>query len=687
LKAGLTSFDIAALVWELKQKIKDARIGKIYQVNSTTLLFKLHRPAEALPHLLIESGKRIHLTSYVVQKPPRPPAFCMALRKSLESGRIIDLNQQEFERTVIFQIHNRGQEFHLIIELFGEGNIILVGSENKILHALVYKKMRDRNILRGESFRFAPSSGKNPFEISRETFDEIKKFGQLEIVKALTKFLSIGGLYAEEILLRAGIDKRSPCEALGRHELDKIFNQLQLILSSLKGGRFEPCIIIDEKGEWVDVTPIKLKKYEHFRTKGYTRFNEALDEFYMETLLELEKAEAARTYERQLARLRRVLKRQQEMLEDTKNVIQQNRRFGELIYAHLGELQLLRQRILHEKKSGKPWKLIVSKLQKEREKGNTPARYFETLDSKQHILTVTLEDIKLQLDITRSVQASAAKFYEKVKKAQKKLEGAQKALEETKTKIEQLQQKKRQVAKEVKPPPVKREKAWYEKFRWFFSSDNLLVIGGKDATTNEILIKKHMEPHDIVFHADIIGAPFVLLKTEGKTPSDHSIKEAAQFAASYSRAWKETFATIDVYWVHPEQVSKTPPSGHFLRKGSFMIRGAKNYLRNVPLTVAIGVQVNDYARIIGGPPEAISKHAKVYVEIVPGEEKSSRLAKKIRQLLAEKAPKDWRKRILEISIQEIQAFIPSGKGNIKISEKLHRMVLCFMSSLLFSVLL
>lgn len=671
MKAGLTSFDIAALVWELKQKIKDARIGKIYQVNPATLLFKLHRPAETLPHLLIESGKRMHLTSYIVQKPHRPPAFCMALRKSLENGRIIDINQHEFERTVTFKIHNRGQEFHLIIELFGEGNIILVGSENKILHALVYKEMRDRNILRGESFKFAPPSGKNPFKASRETFDEIKKFGQLEIVKALTKFLSIGGLYAEEILLRAGINKRSPCEALGRHELDKIFNQLQFILSSLKDGRFEPHIVIDEKDEWVDVTPIKLKKYEHFQTRAYTRFNEALDEFYMETRLKLEKAEATCAYERQLARLQRVLKKQQKMLEDTKKAIQQNRRLGELIYTHLGELQLLRQRILDEKKSGKPWKHIVSELQKERAKGITPARYFETLDSKQRILTVTLEDIKLQLDITRSVQASAAGFYERVKKAQKKLEGAKKALEETKTKIGQLQWKKQQVVKEVKPLPVRREKAWYEKFRWFFSSDNLLVIGGKDATTNEILIKKHMEPHDIVFHADIVGAPFVLLKTEGKPPSDQSLKEAAQFAASYSRAWKETFATIDVYWVHPEQVSKTPPSGQSLRKGSFMIRGAKKYLRKVKLTVAIGVQIDDYAKIIGGPPEAISKHAKVYVEIVPGEEKSSRLARKIRQLLAEKAPKDWRKRILETPLQEIQAFIPSGKGNIKTSEKLH----------------
>ncbi|MFB0514001.1 MAG: fibronectin-binding domain-containing protein, partial [Candidatus Bathyarchaeia archaeon] len=118
-----------------------------------------------------------------------------------------------------------------------------------------------------------------------------------------------------------------------------------------------------------------------------------------------------------------------------------------------------------------------------------------------------------------------------------------------------------------------------------------------------------------------------------------------------------------------KQVSKSPPSGQYLKKGSFMIRGAKNYIRNVPLAVAIGVQIKDHARIIGGPPGAISKYTRVYVEIVPGEQKSSQLAKQIRRILAEKAPKDRRKQILEVSLEEIQVFIPSGRGNLNLSKK------------------
>ncbi len=665
MKTELSSFDVAALVLELRQRMKDARIGKIYQINHTTLLFKLRRPREPSRNLLIESGKRMHLTSYVLQKPQRPPSFCMALRKNLENGIIADIQQHEFERTIAIKISTKEGEFQLITEFFGEGNITLVNPENKILHALIYKKMRDRNILRRENFEYAPSSGKNPIEMSRKDLDEIRDFGQQEIVKALTKFLSIGGLYAEEILLRAKINKNSPCEALEEQDLDKIFAQLQFLLSSLKAGKLEPHIMVDEKGNWVDVTPIRLKRYEHLQTKAYGNFNDALDEFYTKTKLKKEVAQATREFERELAKLQRILEKQQKTLEDSKVDVLRNKKLGDLVYSHFGELQLLQQRIMSEKQSGKEWKQIVSDLQEKKEKELVPARYFLALDSAHRILTVSLNDSTLQLGLTRSVQSNAAKFYERAKKAQRRFEGAEKAVRETRTKIEELSQKKQQIVKVQKPPQIRREKAWYEKFRWFHSSDGFLVIGGKDASTNEILIKRHMESHDIVFHADIVGAPFVLIKTEGKTSTEQSLNEAAQFAASYSRAWKEMLGTVNVFWVNPQQVSKSPPSGQYLKKGAFMIHGTKNYIRNVPLTITIGVQIEDHAQIIGGPPEAISKHTKSYVEIVPGEHKSSQLAKQIRRILAEKTSKDKRKQILEVPLEEIQAFIPSGRGSIK----------------------
>jgi hypothetical protein len=125
-------------------------------------------------------------------------------------------------------------------------------------------------------------------------------------------------------------------------------------------------------------------------------------------------------------------------------------------------------------------------------------------------------------------------------------------------------------------------------------------------------------------------------------------------------------STVDVYWVTPEQVSKSPPSGQYLKKGAFMIHGSKNYVRGVPLRVAIGIKTKEeQAMIVGGPLEAIVNQTNVYVEIVPGEQTSSKLAKQIRGLLAEKVPKVLKKEVLEVPIEEIQSFIPLGRGMVK----------------------
>jgi hypothetical protein len=207
---------------------------------------------------------------------------------------------------------------------------------------------------------------------------------------------------------------------------------------------------------------------------------------------------------------------------------------------------------------------------------------------------------------------------------------------------------------------------WFEKFRWFHSSDGLLVIGGRDATSNEVLIKKHMEPNDSVFHAEIIGAPFVLIKTGGKPVSEQSISEAAQFAAAYSRAWRDMLSVVNVYWVTPGQISKTPPSGQFLKKGSFMISGTKNFVRGVPLGVVIGIKFGDEElRVIGGPKTAIAGQADAFVEIIPGAQKSSQLAKQIRHKLSTIVTEDLKRSVTAIPLEEFQSFIPSGRGKIK----------------------
>jgi predicted ribosome quality control (RQC) complex YloA/Tae2 family protein len=659
----MTAFDVAAAISELSNLIRGSRIGKIYQLNHKILLLKLRNPSGEEFQLLIEAGRRIHMTKYNFEKPKKPPNFCMALRKHLENGIVEDVSQYDFERISELLIRCGGQKYRLIAELFDEGNIILVGSENKILHALTYRRMRDRNILQGEYFKYPPQRGKDLRHISPEEIHKIKGFGHIDIVRALTRFLGVGGLYAEEILLRSGIDKNKPCSSLTDNEVSALSNNIMDLISQI--GRWKPCVFIDKNDAWVDVAPFPLKKYSGLNIMEMEKFNEALDEYYAKNMLKGEVEKSKSIYEKEIASLKRILQEQEERLSELSDKVKFYRQIGDKIYSHLYELDFLINRIINEKRSGKNWDEISEVIFKEKENSIAPSIYFISINPKTLTLQVSIDGQIFDLNLKKSAQQNAAEYYEGAKKIGDKIRGLEKAIEQTKERIEKV--KSEELEKEVAAPtaiPVRRKRDWYEKFRWFLSSEGFLVIGGKDAATNEILIKKYMEPHDIVFHADIPGSPFVVIKTQGKTP-EKTINEAAQFTASYSRAWKEGLKAMDVYWVKPEQVSKTPPSGEYLPRGSFMIYGTKNYVRNVTLEIAIGIKRENGAfRVIGGPLEAISKQTNLFIKIVPGNEPSGKLAKNIRKALAENSSVEERAKILNVPIEEIYAFIPLGRGSI-----------------------
>jgi len=667
LKPELSSFDIAFAAAELNQLLKGFWISNIYQLNPRTLLLKLRGPEGAERNLILEGGRRVHTTSYAFEKPLKPPAFCMALRKYLRNGRIGEVQQYRFERIVEILVATKGGDHRVIVELFSKGNIILVGPDNKVLHALSYRRMRDRSILRGEAFVYPPSRSEDPRALQREDFRNLRNFGQLEVVRAVARFLGMGGTYAEEILLGAGVTKNFPCASLGDMDLDSIFDSLQKLLSVLSAGNAKPGIYIDEDGNWVDVAPIELKQYAHLKRSSFQTFNEALDEYYAKMLASGKLLDAKRLMEREVERLERILQGQVMTVSESKREAEVSRRIGDLIYRHLNELQFLLQSVMEDKRGGKSWHQIVERLEREKRQGLVPAAYFQTLRPETLSLQVSVEEQVFPLDIRLSAQRNGAQYYAEAKKAERKIGGVEKAIEETRRKIEKVRlQAVERVEAVSETTPKRRKRDWYEKFRWFFSSVGFLTVGGRDASTNEVLIRRHMEPQDVVFHADLPGAPFVLIKTGGKKPTEKTLKEAAQFAASYSRAWKEGVAAVDVYWVSPQQVSKTPPSGEYLPRGSFMIRGTKNYVKGVPLEISIGVKSEDGAlQVVGGPTEAIVSQTKLLVALAPGKGSSERLARLIRNRLAQSASNEERSAVVKIPIEEIQRFIPAGGGSVK----------------------
>lgn len=258
--------------------------------------------------------------------------------------------------------------------------------------------------------------------------------------------------------------------------------------------------------------------------------------------------------------------------------------------------------------------------------------------------------MEIEFNLTKSVDENAGTYFDLAKKAKKKKEGAEEALKESKRKLETLkkQEKKFWEEENKKKARKERKREWYEKFHWFISSEGFLCIGGKDATSNEIVVKKHADKEDLVFHTDMAGSPFFVIKN-GQEAGEETLKETAQAVAVYSRAWKSGFTTADVFFVKPEQVSKEAQSGEYLNKGSFMVRGKTKYL-HPKLEYALGLVGGE---IIGGPVEAVKKKTKTFIVVIPGREKKSSLAKKIRSKLKGG------------DLDDIIKFLPSGGAEIK----------------------
>ncbi|MEM4263529.1 MAG: NFACT RNA binding domain-containing protein [Candidatus Woesearchaeota archaeon] len=265
--------------------------------------------------------------------------------------------------------------------------------------------------------------------------------------------------------------------------------------------------------------------------------------------------------------------------------------------------------------------------------------------------------MEITLDTRKTLEQNAAIYFEKAKKAKKKIEGIKKALEQFRTEKEKLLKKKEKaVSKEKQKIQEKKEKKerqrakqWYEKFHWFISSEGFLCIGGKDATTNEIIIKKHTDKKDVVFHTEAPGSPFFVIKTEGRLPGAATLNETAIATASYSRAWKLGLSSVLAFYVSPEQVSKKAMAGEYLQKGSFMIYGKRVY-STVNLELGIGVLPDN--RVMGGPVEAVKKNCGKLAIVVQGKMSKSDAAKKIQKIIGGE-------------LDEIMSALPAGDFEIK----------------------
>ncbi|NPD89883.1 MAG: fibronectin-binding domain-containing protein [Asgard group archaeon] len=664
MKTSLSSLDIAALVAEIRPKTINSWVNNIYSIGDNLVLLRFRKSAEAPFEIIFDLGKRFHITKFLRKKPVTPNNKILSLRKHIRDLPVNKFYQRKMDRVIVFEIAYKDGFYKLVFELFGEGNIILVGPNNKIILAYRYRRMKDRDVHPGRLFKFPPSSDDNILTLDEETFFKTLTTSQGKITPVLNNILGLGPLYSKDIVSKANITT-TKIEDLSQEEIKHLFEKIQELQQVIKNQEYEFVQYLDED-EIVDITPVPVTKYNDLEVQEVESFNESLDEFFSSQEEEPEYTEDKSEVTGKITKSQKTLDSQESHLINLIKQEEDEKRKGDLLYANFALVDELLTTIVNARQADIPWSEIEEKLTEGKKKGIPSAGILEKLEAKNKQIWIKLRDETknieevIELDFTLSVADSANSFYEKSKKARRKIPGAKAAIERSKKQIKDIEDKKDVIVKEVetKPLAIKRSKKWYEKFHWFICGDHI-IIGGTDLKTNERILKTYLDDDDLFFHADVHGAPFVVVKDGQDNISEECLAEVAAFALNYSSLWKDKKLVGDVYYVLPDQVSLTPPSGQYLPKGSVMIYGEKNYLKSIEINHTIGILfLEQNAQVIGGPAASVENRTDIFMQIKPGETPKGKIAKELLNIFFKRSSDEQKYKIENLTVNDILPFIP-----------------------------
>jgi hypothetical protein len=132
VKSRFSSLDVRAMVNSIRPEAVGCKLTNVYDINSKVYILKLARSGFKC-FLLLESGMRFHLTNYQRDKSSTPSNYTMKLRKHIRTRRLTSIQQIGSDRTVDFCFGRGDNSFHLILELYVSGNLILTDHEYRIL--------------------------------------------------------------------------------------------------------------------------------------------------------------------------------------------------------------------------------------------------------------------------------------------------------------------------------------------------------------------------------------------------------------------------------------------------------------------------------------------------------------------------------------------------------------------------
>jgi predicted ribosome quality control (RQC) complex YloA/Tae2 family protein len=597
--AELSGLEVFALAKEVELVLNGTYVKNVYSLGGSQVI-RFGKP-EAEDVCVLASPRQGVWVSKRVAERAETTAFTTRLRQELVRERFATARQLNRDRIFDLEFGEGEHAKHLIVELMSHGNVVVTDVGNRILAVESEVRAPGRRLVRGGIYSTPSQRRKSPAAASGEDVS-----GAISREKtaggAVGRGFSLPRKYVAEVLFRLGVEESSASSALQGRE-DEVAQTLRTLVREAEESP-RPCVCDTPGGEEIFV--VTPRAFEA-KAKGGS-VSELCDEYLLE---------AATTVS---------------LPPDT----QADVRIQQL-QATVSRLRAQREGLLAE----------AARLRGLAANARGAATASE---ARAFLAPAGVKDRRE----AASQESAASAIYDRAKELEAKAEDARKTADSLSKKTAGGRPQKPRGTKELRT--AKQE--WYEKFRWFTTSAGRLAVGGRDAQSNSVLVKRHLDGDDTVYHADLFGSPFFVLKG-GKAQTDAEIAEVAQTTVAFSSAWKTGLGAADAYWVNPDQVSTSAPSGEFLARGSFVIRGRKNFVTHNLVEVAVGVGPD--GRVLSGPESAISRTAAAYVVIRPQKEKSSETAKRVKKDL-EALARDASG--AQLSLDDVLRMLPSGGGKI-----------------------
>jgi len=605
MKKEMSSFDVRSIVSEMTV-LEGAHVDKVFQWGSGNVLFRLNVQGDGKRELFFKDKKWLYLAPSKPETPDTPTSFATFLRKYITNARVGKTVQAGFDRVVITELFKSDAEYKLIFEIFGGGNVLLV-LDGKIVNCLIHKRRKDRATLPGEDY-IMPKTRYDPALSSFSDFKGIFASSDADTVRTLATVVNLGGQYAEEVCKRSGINKNQNSKDVSDDDLKKMYDTLHDIVERVMVNN--ETTAFRENGEIADISPVDLSIYEGYEKETYPTMSIAIDALQKEIGI----AEEEEYVDPETEKLKKRIQKQSETVDDYLQESEDLRKRADAIYVEYQRVNELLT-VLGEQSKKLTWEKLTE--------GAMKIPFVIGIDPSKNKITAKVSDVHVTLDYTKGLDANASDIYQKSKDIGEKAKRAKDALKESQIELE----KKQKGADKAKALALSRaqptKQFWFERYKWFITSSGKLVIAGRDAHSNDNAVKKHLKEKDIFAHADVHGAPSVILK-DGAEATPEDLREACSFAITQSKAWVAALMEGAAFWVYPDQVSKTPNPGEFVPRGAFIVRGKRNYEYHLKMELGIGeIEYQGSRKIMCGPVELFSD-CKRYFILNPGRGKSGR---------------------------------------------------------------